>query len=200
MAHARLPPPLPKGSRQCNPIQGFCACQSHTLANMTFLLQFTKGWRKNSILPTMWSISFGFAMMISSVVWALTKIKLFWIAYSAQHVASEDRNQSNQGRGVGAWRCQVSIAIEGGIFTASLAFGNCNTPNLSVAFMCVSIFQMSTQRSYSWSQAVAIQHHKQRFTKANGRTPDPWMETMLLSHYHSTSTIYCYYQHCLQGR
>ena len=130
---------------------------------------------------------------------SVNKIKLFWTAYSAQHVASEDRNQSNQGRGVGAWRCQVSIAIEGGIFTASLAFGNCNTPNLSVAFMCVSIFQMSTQRSYSWSQAVAIQHHKQRFTKANGRTPDPWMETMLLSHYHSTSTIYCYYQHCLQG-
>ena len=96
---------------------------------MALLLQLTKGWRRSFVPPTMWSMCFGFALTTSSVVWVTTKKKLFGSASSTQHMTGEDRYQSLEGGGVGARRHRVPIATEGGHFSTSHAFNNCNTPN-----------------------------------------------------------------------
>jgi hypothetical protein len=61
-------PTLPKDVGQCKPIHGLRAIPKSGLANMTHQLQRTKYSRRNIAPPTMWNMSFGFALMISNVV------------------------------------------------------------------------------------------------------------------------------------
>ena len=48
-------PTQPRNIEHCMPLQGLCVMPKSRLANMTHLLQHTKGSRRNFTLPTMWS-------------------------------------------------------------------------------------------------------------------------------------------------
>lgn len=79
----------------------------------------------------------------------------------------------------GAWRCQAPIAIEGGIFAASLAFGNCDTPNLLVAVMCIAKSKCPPN-SHTLQDNVSHPTSPTTNHKNNWRAPYSCMNIMLL--------------------
>ena len=102
-------PTLSKGVGQCMPIHGLCKMRKSEHANMAPLHQHTKGWRKRLSPSTMWSMKFGFALMTSNVVWVATKLSMFELAYSTQHISCEDRHQFVKGGGGGVRRHWIQL-------------------------------------------------------------------------------------------
>ena len=67
----------------------------------------------------MWIMICDIVVTISSIMWVGEIFLIFFncgLAYSARHMAIEDRNQSREGRGVGAQEHQVPMPTKGGIF------------------------------------------------------------------------------------
>ena len=96
------------------------------------------------------------------------------LAYSAQHVAGEDKYQSIERRGCDIWRCWISTTAKKRFCPLVVGFQQSQlSPSLTHIFIC---YQNRTLTLHSGlgRQCVVIQQHRWWITETNGKAMDSW--------------------------